>query len=67
MQTVKGLIALFLVAAAVFAAVVIYNNKTEPVYEAKMMKATLAETVKSVKQAAKATHTAGQKIQKSNL
>jgi hypothetical protein len=67
MQTVKGLIALFLVAAAVFAAVVLYNNRTEPAYEAKMIKAKLAETIKPARQTAKATHATGQQIQKSNL
>ena len=34
METIKGLIILLLVAVAVFTAVFIFNNQTEPGYEA---------------------------------
>lgn len=50
MQTIKGLIALLLVAVAVFAAATIYNSRTEPRYEVGMKQATLAETVKTANQ-----------------
>ena len=50
MQMIKGLITLLLVAAAVFTAVMIYNSKTEPEYEAKLKNATLADTIGTAKQ-----------------
>jgi hypothetical protein len=59
MQTIKGLSALLLVAAAVFTAVTIYNSKTEPKYEAGMKEATLADTVKTTKPTATAAASAG--------
>ena len=46
MRTIKGLIALFLVGAGVFAAVVIYNNRTEPGYEVQLKQETIANAVK---------------------
>ncbi|HEU6448829.1 MAG TPA: hypothetical protein VFV23_10380 [Verrucomicrobiae bacterium] len=46
MQVIKGLAALVLTAAAVFASVVLYNSKTEPAYVAKIQKQTRAETVR---------------------
>jgi len=76
MLTIKGLIALLLVAGAVFTSVAIYNSKTEPAYEAGLKKATLAETVKAGNQTATAaasskavtTHSvARQKIKNTNL
>ena len=59
MQTIKGLIALLLVGVAVFTAVTIYNSKTEPKYEAGMKQATLADTVKTARQAMTAAAKAG--------
>ncbi|HEY5233840.1 MAG TPA: hypothetical protein VIK35_09940 [Verrucomicrobiae bacterium] len=59
MQTIKGLIALLLVGAAVFTAVTIYNSRTEPKYEAGMKQATLADTVKTAKQTMTAATKAG--------
>ena len=50
METIKGLITLLLVSVAVFTAVVIFNDRTEPGYEAAMKKATLANTDKPLKQ-----------------
>lgn len=50
MRTIIGLISLLLAAAVVFTAMVFYNSKTEPAYEAKIIKATLANTVKTAKQ-----------------
>ena len=76
MQTIKGLIALLLVAVAVFTTVTIYNSKTEPKYETGMKQATLAESVKTGKQAMTAAAKSGmvntnavvrQKIKKANL
>ena len=76
MQTIKGLIALLLVGVAVFTAVTIYNSKTEPRYETGMKQATLAESVKTAKQAmtaaakagmVKTNAVAGQKIKNVNL
>ena len=67
---------MLLAAIAVFAVVVSYNDKTEPAYEAKMIKATLAETVKTAKQTAttaavarvvKTNTVARQKIKNTNL
>ncbi len=49
METIKGLIILLLVAVAVFTAVFIFNNQTEPGYEAAMKKATMANTDKPMK------------------
>jgi hypothetical protein len=48
MRALIGLISLLLTAAVVFTAVVFYNSKTEPAYEAKIIKATLANTVHPV-------------------
>jgi len=45
MRIVKGLIALVLTAWVVFSAVVFYNSKTEPAYEAKLNKVRKADTV----------------------
>jgi hypothetical protein len=76
MQTIKGLIALLLVAVAVFTAVTIYNSKTEPKYEAGMKQATMADTVKAAKLTVTAATRAGmvktnsvarQKIENVNL
>jgi len=55
MQTIKGLIALLLVAIAVFTLVVIYNRKTEPTYETNLKKDTMAEAIKP------ASHEGGQR------
>jgi len=44
MQTIKGLIALALVAVTVFTAVVIFNRVTDPGYEAAMEKPAVAGT-----------------------
>ena len=52
MEAIKGLIALLLAAAIVFAAVVFYNSKTEPAYEAGIIQANMANTIKNTKQAA---------------
>ena len=76
MQTIKGLIALLFVAAAVFFAVLFYNNKTEPAYEAKMKMETLANRIEPAKQTMTAAAKAGavktntvarQKIKNANL
>jgi hypothetical protein len=70
MQTIKGLIGLALVAAAVFIAVLIYNNGTEPSYIAKVHEATLKETTQVAKSAVSpAAHAriAGHKTKTSNL
>ena len=45
MRIVKGLIALLLTAWVVFSAVVFYNSKTEPAYEAKLNKVRKADTI----------------------
>jgi hypothetical protein len=50
MQTIKGLIALLLVAAGVFTAVVIFNGRTGPGHEAVVEKSAVAGTDKPVKQ-----------------
>jgi hypothetical protein len=47
MQTFKGIIALLLVAAGVFTAVMIFNRNSEPGREAAMAKAITTDTVKS--------------------
>jgi NAD/NADP transhydrogenase alpha subunit len=47
MQTIKGLIALGLVAVAVFTGCLIFNRMTEPTYVTAEEKATVAETDKS--------------------
>jgi uncharacterized protein YktA (UPF0223 family) len=52
MEAVKAMIAILLAAAVEFTAVVIYNNKSEPAYEAKIIRANMAGTVEIVKQAA---------------
>jgi hypothetical protein len=69
MQTVKGLIALVLVMAGVFTAVVIYNGQTEPGYEAKMKQATLSNAVQTTKRLRQkaASAVVRHKIKKANL
>ena len=59
MQTIKGLIALLLVAVAVFASVTYYNRKTEPKYEVGLKEATIAESVKTANQTSTAAPGAG--------
>ena len=49
MEAIKGMIALLLAAIVVFAAVVFYNSKTEPAYEARIIRANMADTVKTLK------------------
>jgi len=73
MEAVKAIIIILLAAAVEFAAVVIYNNKTIPAYEAKIMQANRAGAAEVMKQAAiqKASATpataAHKKIKGSNL
>jgi hypothetical protein len=50
MQTIKGLIALALAAAVVFAVVVFYNHKTEVKYIAQLKNTIVAEPIKMAKQ-----------------
>jgi len=52
MEAIKGLIGLLLAAAVVFAAVVFYNSRTEPAYEAQIIQANQAGTAEVMKWAA---------------
>ena len=52
MQTIRGLIALLLVAVAVFTGVTIFNNAMASRHEAKITQAAQNRTEKSAKQAA---------------
>lgn len=69
MQTIKGLVALALVTVAVFTAVLIFNNRTEPKYVNEIIQQTSAETDLNVKQPApkKSAPVAGQKAPNSKL
>jgi len=61
MEAVKAMMVILLAAAVEFAAMVFYNSKTEPAYEAKIIQANKAGTAEVMKQAAlaKTTKTPG--------
>jgi len=73
MEAFKAMMIILLAAAVEFAAVVIYNNKTIPAYEAKIIRANQAGAAEVMKPAAiqKASRTPGaaahKKIKGSNL
>jgi hypothetical protein len=50
MEAFKAMIVILLAAAVEFTAVVIYNNTTEPAYEAKIIEANMASTAEVMKQ-----------------
>ncbi len=70
MEMVKALIALLLAAVVVFSAVLFYNDRTIPAYEAKIIKANLAGAAMIAKQTGTGKHTsvmAHQKIKNTKL
>ena len=70
MEMIKALIALLLTAVVVFSAVLFYNDRTIPAYEAKIIKANLAGAAMIAKQTAIEKRTnvvVRQKIKNSNL
>ncbi len=49
MEAIKAMLALLVAAAVVFAAVVFYNSKTEPAYEARIIQANRAGAAEIMK------------------